>query len=349
MSKDGAGQPANAEPSLRDSISSAFDASEAVDAAPSTPAPEVGDVGTSATAPGDTTSSPTGTTPEGTEAAPAKAEGEPAAAVPAKPADAGPKTPPGYPGGDAAWNALPAESRNWVKQREVQVERYIRSNAEAAKFGGSMWNAIKPFEPLIRAQGAHPAQVVAGALNMHYTLAQGTPQQKAAVIQGLAQQYGVSMDGGYDGQSETTQPNAEVQQLRQMLGGVIHHLRGQEENHVRQQYAAAENFIGQFASGSQREYMNDQRVTNLMADLIERGTAQSLDDAYDKAVYAFPDIRAVLLEKDAAQRATAARTAAGSAPPRGGAPVAASMAPSNESIRASLERNWDAQSSRRVA
>jgi len=348
VSKDGAGQPADAEPSLRDSISSAFDASESVDAAPSTPAPETGDVGTSSPAADDKA---TGTT--SAEAAPAEgttAEGarEPAAAVPAKPAGDAPRTPPGFPGGDAAWNALPAESRNWVKQREVQVERHIRANAEAAKFGGSMWNAIKPYEPLIRAQGAHPAQVVAGALNMHYTLAQGTPQQKAAVIQGLAKQYGVTTDEGF-GQSEATQPNAEVQQLRQMLGGVIHHLRGQEENHVRQQYAAAEQFIGQFASGSQRDYMNDSRVTNLMADLIERGTAQSLEDAYDKAVYAFPDIRAVLLEKDAAQRANAARTAAGAAPPRGGAPVAASMAPSNESIRATLERNWDGQASRRVA
>lgn len=342
-----AGQPGDAEPSLRDSISSAFDAADSADTSSPTPAPEPHDGGTPAA--DDQTAGEAGTAPEGSEASPAKAAGEPAAAVPAKPADAGPKMPPGYPGGEAAWTALPAESRNWVKQREVQVERYIKQNAEAAKFGGSMWGAIKPFSELIRAQGAHPAQVVAGALNMHYALAKGTPQQKAAVIQGLAQQYGVALGDGGEGQSETTQPSAEVQQLRQMLGGVIHHLRGQEQQQVQQQYAAAENFIGQFASGSQREYMNDQRVTNLMADLIERGTAQSLEDAYDKAVYAFPDIRAVLLEKDAARRAAEARTATHEAPARGGAPVAAVMAPNESTIRGDIERAWSASSSRRVA
>lgn len=348
MSDLKAGQPEkDSAPSLRDSISSAFDAVDSIDAAPSTPSPDTSDaaapapVESEASGPSDAEASPPETPTEA-------AAGEPASGVSAKPAADVPKPPPGFPGGDAAWNALAPDARNWVKQREVQVERYIRTNAEAAKFGGAMWNAMRPYEAMIRATGAHPAQVVQGVMNQHFALAQGTPQQKAAVIQGLAQQYGVDLTDAI-GQAEAPQVDPEVQQLRQMVGGLANYLRSQEEQQAQAQFSVADQAVQQFASDSQRRHMNDPRVTAFMADLIERGWSQSLEDAYDKAVGAFPDLRAVLHEQDAARRANAARTAAHAAPARGGAPVAASMAPSNESVRATIERAWDSQTSRRVA
>lgn len=336
-------------PSLRDALSSAFDSAETVDSAPVTSSPEVADDGASDSA--DAASSSEASSTSSTAAqAPEKAAGGPeAGVVPAKPAADAPKMPPGFPGGDAAWAALPDTTRQWVKGREQQVEKYIRTNAEAAKFGGSMWQAIKPFHQAIAATGAHPAQVVAAALNTQFALAHGSQADKAAVIQSLAQQYGVPLTSGADGQATAPQPNPEVQQLRQVVGGLVNHLRTQQYQQTEQQLAVASSQVNQFASGPQRELVNEPRVANLMANLLETGEVQSLDDAYDRAVWSFPDLRAVLMEQDAARRASEARTATHTAPARGGAPVAASMQPNNDSLRGTIERAYSAHTSRRVA
>lgn len=356
MTTETPGQPASSAPSLRDSLSDAFDAAPAADTsnvpandapADASSVPATDSTPDSRLAPAgeaDDASAPSSTQP------PAAADGQPASGVPAKQAagDA-PKTPPGFPGGDAAWNALPAEARNWAKGRERQFETYIRTNAEAAKFGGAMWNAVRPYEAMIRAQGAHPAAVVQGALNQHFALAQGSPEQKAGVILGLAQHYGVDLSSAIDAQAQAPQQSPEVMQLRQALGGVVGYLRQNEMRQAQQETMAATGHVNQFASDPQRPHMNDQRVTQLMADLIESGRAQGLQDAYESAVYAFPDIRAVLLEQDAARRAANARSAQQSAPARGGAPVASVMSPTNQSIRSQIERAWDDTSGRRVA
>lgn len=336
-------------PSLRDALSSAFDSAEAVDSAPVTSSTEVADAG--ASEPSDATpSGEAGSASSPSAQAPDKAAtGPDAGVVPAKPAADAPKMPPGFPGGADAWAALPDTTRAWVKGREQQVEKYIRTNAEAAKFGGSMWQAIKPFHQAIASTGAHPAQVVAAALNTQFALAQGSQADRAAVIQSLARQYGVPLTYGEDGQATVPQPNPEVQQLRHVVGGLVNHLRTQQQQQVEQQLAVASSQVNQFASESQRELVNEPRVANLMANLLEAGEVQTLDDAYDRAIWSFPDLRAVLMEQDAARRASEARTATHAAPARGGAPVAAVMQPNDESLRGTIERAFSANTSRRVA
>lgn len=350
MKATSAGQPADAAPSLRDSLSEAFDAADApASSAPSTPEPASAEpAAPDAPAP----AVEAGSEAESAAAAPAEGAGDRPADVPAadKPAADAPRTPPGFPGGDTAWAALPAEARSWVKAREQQVEKWIRTNAEAVKFGGQMYGAVRPYEAMIRAQGLHPAQVVAASLNQHYALQAGSPEQKAQVILGLAQQYGVDLSSAIDQQASAPQPNPEIQQLRQAYAGLARYLRANEEQQANMMMNAATSHVAQFASDSQRPYMRDPRVLNRMATLIDSGEAQSLEDAYDQAAHSFKDIRAVLLEGDAARRAQAAREAVAQAPARGGAPVAANMAPvKSESLRATLSRAFDDPGSRHVA
>jgi hypothetical protein len=56
-----------------------------------------------------------------------------------------------------------------------------------------------------------------------------------------------------------------------------------------------------FAGDPKHEFLDD--VRGLMADLIEAGRANNLEDAYAAAVWAHPDTRKILLQREAAGRA----------------------------------------------
>lgn len=323
--------------SLRDTIASAFTASEAAPAA-TPPAAEAAPPTGSPSSPDNATSKPPAPIDAPEPAAPV--EGQPAAAAP-EPAPDMPKMPPGYPGGDQAWSSLAPETRTWVKAREQHLQKFIHMNGEAAKFGGAMWNAVRPYEADLRRAGVHPAQVVQEAMNLNHTLVHGSQAEKAALIQRMAQNYGVDLASVAE-QPQGAQVAPEVDEMRQTLRGLVQHLRGQEQQQVQAQYQQAVSTVDEFARDQSRKYMSDSRVTAVMADLIEMGKARDLQHAYDMAVWTQPDIRAVLLEQGAAQRAAQARTAASEATPRGGAPVAAVMTPTNDSLRGTIERAWSA-------
>lgn len=353
MSDIKAGQPAKeAAPSLRDSIADAFDKE-----ADPTPAPAADAPAPEAAAPAKDGPAPAAAT--GAEDAPAadaspKAAGDqPPADGSGKPADpqaaAALKPPPGFPGGDAAWNALPVPAREWAKARERQFDQYIRANAEASKFGGTMWKAVQPYEAMLRSQGVHPAQVVAEAMNMHYVLSMAPQAEKAAALQRMAKQYGVELPMGDDGQAQAPQSDPRVDRLEMALRQMAGRAMQAEEQQVQQQFFAATQSVDEFAKDPQHEHIRHPGVVDTMANLIDTGAAQGLKQAYDMAIWTRPELRAVLLEKDAARRAAEARAATHAAPARGGAPVAAVMSPNNGSVRSAIESAWEGQTSRRVA
>lgn len=361
MNETAAGQ-AESGPSLRDALNSAYDASEAPES--DTITTEASDGGS--TAPAEPSAAgETGAAAPASDAPPnAAPAGSNAGVAGAKPATApeSPKTPPGFPGGDAAWAGLPAEVRNWAKDRERQVERYIRTNAEAAKFGGAMWQAVQPHQEVLRALGVqHPAQAVAAALNVQVALATGSQEQRAAIINAMAQHYGVEAGANQntgDGQSYAAQVDPEVQRIGQTVSRLEQHiqLQAQQQAYAQHQMRQAaqqqvNHAVEQFSSDPQHPYMADDRVRELMASMVEsrQCPANSIDELYDMACNAFPDIRAVLQEQGAARRAAVARNETLTAPARGGAPVAAVMNPSNESLRGTIERAFEASTSRRVA
>lgn len=346
MSKEEAGQ-ADAGPSLRDSISSAFDA-PAADAAPASVAPVADKPPDIKPADAKPVASQDGKPAAIDPAKPAV----PAAAKPAdpaaKPADPQAKAPAGFPGGDAAYAALPAEAREWTKARETQFAKGLQRNAEAAKFGGVMWGAVQPYEAMLRQQGVHPAQVVAEAMNMHFVMTQAPQAEKAAMLQRMAQKYGVELSAFGDGQAQAPQSDPRVDRLEMALRHVIGRSMQAEEQQVQAQFHAATQSVDEFARDPQHEHIRHPGVIDTMANLVETGAAQDLKHAYEMAIWTRPELRAVLLEKDAARRASEARAAADAATNRGGAPVAAVTKPNDDSLRGEIERAFGA-SERRAA
>lgn len=259
----------------------------------------------------------------------------------------------------ASWNAQGREMfakadpklREYILQRDQEQAAGVAKLKEQyegkAKFAESMWAEVAPYEAMIRAEGGTPQSAVKSLLGMAYIMRTGTPQQKQQLLLKTAQDFGVDL-GAPLPEQQRLDPTVdalqrEIATLKQELGN----WRNQQESE-RQSSILSE--IEQFKAN--HPHFEAVRVT--MGRLLDTGEAKDLEDAYDKAVWANPELRAQLLkeqqekaEKDRAEKAKAeaARAKAASvsiAGAPGNAGNGAGKAPAS-SIRAELEQQFYAR------
>jgi len=153
------------------------------------------------------------------------------------------------------------------------------------------WNqTLEPFKELFNEQGGmDPHHVFGSLMNAHLILKFGTPEQKAELATALDQDYG--MKGLYSGQA----PNAEVQNLTQRLRSIETGLEAQNQ-------ADTKKVVDSFFADSKNEFAKE--VVADMHGLIKSGAAQDLPDAYQKAIWLNPTVRAKLVEREAAAMGT---------------------------------------------
>ncbi len=106
--------------------------------------------------------------------------------------------------------------------------------------------------------------------------------------------------------------------------------------------------IAQFSAKPENKYFENVKQT--MVRLLQTEEATSLQDAYDKACWANPEIRPLLINEqmtkqqaETQRKASEARRASGSLSP-GGAIPGAGNASSSKSLRGALEEAWSASS-----
>jgi hypothetical protein len=146
----------------------------------------------------------------------------------------------------------------------------------------------------------------------------------------------------YQGQGQQPQQQAQAEPL------IARQLRAIQEEVLtlknERQQAEQEAINDQLQSfASDKPYF--ENVRRDMGLLIREGRAQTLDEAYDKACWADPEIRALLIKEQSAPQAAAARVnqarrASGSLPTGSPLSGAASQSGSQTSIRGALEEAW---------
>jgi hypothetical protein len=136
----------------------------------------------------------------------------------------------------------------------------------------------------IQALGVHPAQAISGLLNMDHTLRHGTAEQKAMAMQHIIQSYGLSLDGIKEPPQRMDPAMAAMQQE---LAGLKNYIAQADQNARMNNDAALAQHLQEFARG--REHY--ETVRGLMADLIQGGSAPTLEAAYEMAVNSHPDLR----------------------------------------------------------
>lgn len=199
----------------------------------------------------------------------------------------------------AAWDAAPPELRKYISDREAEVHKGFTRMDEERQFGKQLKDVIQPYMPLIQAQGGNPASAVQSLLNTAYIFTAGTPAQKIQALQAVAQQYQIPLDQIQQLQRQTqVDPTVaalqrQVQELSQARQQELTQREQLEQHQIQSEIAA-------FAAAPGHEHF--EQVKPHLAALLTNGLAKDLQDAYDQAVWARPDLRATVL---AAQQQTA--------------------------------------------
>lgn len=195
------------------------------------------------------------------------------------------------------WAKMPAEVHAYVQQREADVMRGI----QMYQGGYKAWDTlIRPFAPLLEQNpDVNPVQLMQGLMNTHLTLLNpnGDKAQKVALIQGLLQEYGISLDGVETPKSDqilVDRLNKAEQKLAAFERNVQIQNRQTYETGVNAKMAEVEAF----AKDPKNEFF--QEVENDIFNLIRTGTADTLAKAYELAIWTNPGVRAKMLAKQQA-------------------------------------------------
>lgn len=198
-----------------------------------------------------------------------------------------------------AWDAAPAELRKYITEREAEVHKGFTRMDEERQYGRQLRDVINPYMPLIQAQGGDAASAVKSLLNTAYIFNTGNPAQKVQALQAVAQQYGIPLD-----QVAQYQPQQRVDPNVAALQQQVHQLSQARQQEVAQREQAEQyqlqTAIQTFAANPGHQHF--EQVKPHMAALLEKGLAKDMQDAYDQAIWARPDLRQTVL---AAQQQTA--------------------------------------------
>lgn len=316
---------APAEPRARDQQGRFAGKTDAVDATIVDPAQRAGATGTVGNA------APT----DGTQQAAA-----PAAPATARPGNLKPEL-------HAAWEAADPALRKHFADREAEIHKGFTRMDEERQYGRQMRDVISPYMPLIQAQGSDPAKAVQSLLNTAYIFTAGTPQQKVAALHQVAQQYQIPLE---QLQQFAQQPQQRVDPQVADLQRQVQQLTQSRQQDVAAREQAEQHelqtAITTFAAAPGHDHF--EQVKPHMAALLTNGLAKDLQDAYEQAIWARPDLRQTVLaaqqqtaqattQAQTQQRTAAARKAAASVAGSPGTSVP--VAPPDRSLRDEIRAN----------
>ena len=185
------------------------------------------------------------------------------------------------------WNDLPKEVKDEIQRRETDYHKGIEQYKQYAGIGRDIERVISPHMETIQKLGVHPIEAIGTLLNADHKLRHGSPEQKAQYFGQLAQEYGIDL--------KQVQPPAPVDPAVLELRQQNQKLQRFQQSVMEQQNQQAMSEIEKFKANP--ENVHFESVKDDMALLLQSGKAESLQDAYDKAVWMRPDIRKSLVEQ----------------------------------------------------
>lgn len=195
------------------------------------------------------------------------------------------------------WNAMPAEAKAYVQEREQQMLHGIEGYKNAASAGQNFVKVVHPYMENIRAAAqGNPYLAVETLLAADHALRHGTPEQKTQLLTQMAKDYGLDLNAAVQaaqGQTPNRDPyvaslEAKVQRLEQRLNGTEQHITADQEARVQQIREQVSTEIDKFAADPAHPYFDE--LADDITKLINVG--YTLKDAYDRAVWANPVTRA---------------------------------------------------------
>lgn len=209
------------------------------------------------------------------------------------------------------WADLPPEVRKDIVDREKEVHKGFTKFDEERVFGKQVREVVKPYESFIKSLGAEPIQAVDYLIKTDYALRTAAPEQRKAMFLKAAKDYGIDLandNAAPQADAPTVPSDPRVETLEHRLIRLEQEQNSAIEARREEDQRAINSQIESFASRPENAYF--ERVKPVMAILLQNGQADSLEKAYEMAVYADPETRALHLaaQREAEDRKRAAET-----------------------------------------
>tara|TARA_R110000868_G_scaffold340880_1_gene601732 strand:+ start:9577 stop:10698 length:1122 start_codon:yes stop_codon:yes gene_type:complete len=177
----------------------------------------------------------------------------------------------------------PQEARQvaeYNSQREQQFANGVSTYKQIAESAKPIMDAIAPFQGDLDKYGAQAPQMIHSLMSAHRSLALGSPHEKLQLLNKLANDYGIPIQALYDQNAQNqflAQPH-QAQQAPQQQSPDIAALVRQELTNTKIQETV------ESMRSNRTEYPFFEYLRPTMAQLLESGQAEDLNDAYAKAL-----------------------------------------------------------------
>jgi hypothetical protein len=232
--------------------------------------------------------------------------------------------------------------------------RLVGSVGHKLRFSDDVSQALAPLTEKLQMNNVQPQEFVRDVFSTVTQLATGDMNTKAETIAAIIQSYGVdvrALDAVLSRRMSAPPPDPRVVEAQQRAAFYERQLHQQRESVGQQVASTASQTLTQFSADPKNEFF--ENVRDMMADLLESGRSGNLQDAYTSAVWANPETRQILLQREAQTRAAtnggAARRARRASSAVHGAPLGpggvGGNIPQNASLRDTIAAALDEQSS----
>lgn len=202
------------------------------------------------------------------------------------------------------WATIPPRAQEEILKREEDFFRGIGQYKAAAEVGQRYDAVVEPYKPILAAEGVDPVQLMQSFAANHYLLTKGTPQQKIELAATMLQGYEIPLadllNHIADQDIDLNPPDPEVIALRKELGEIKSFIQSSQTSANNQLTARIDAEIEAFANDPAHPYFNE--LADDIHKLFKSGMANSLAEAYEKALYANPNTRQKEIDRLTAEK-----------------------------------------------
>lgn len=199
----------------------------------------------------------------------------------------------------AEFASLPPAMKEYISQRDKESHEAISRAGQQIKAFEPVGKVIEQFAHVFQKNGLQPHDGIARMLAVNEML----EQNPRAAIAEIARAYGVNLQGETEQNANPESPR--VAELEAQIAKIQSHLTAQQRQQIDADNKALAREIADFA----KDKPHFEAVRKVMAGLMSSGAAETMQDAYDRAVYADPTIRQSL-QADELKKAEETRKAA---------------------------------------
>lgn len=253
------------------------------------------------------------------------------------------------------FKALDAKGREFLLRRHKQTEAdYTRKSqalSEDVKIAENYRKKLTPHEGYIKQIGIDPFEAFEKLVGAEIKLRTGTPAEKQEMLQNLAKQYGVQFNADNATQPEVDEKTKFIlQKIQQQEHRLLQWEKEKEETERRSLQTHINNFSSQVDEKGLPKYPHFETIKADMGLLLKNGKAESLEDAYEQALFLNKDLRNEYIARhtknvEVKNKTLASKAAGFNVKSASTSQVVDTDPPLN--LRKQLERAWDATHNKR--